>query len=241
MPAGRKLQLKQRAMRMAETRQRIAQATYELHSTVGPLQATISAIADRAGVQRLTVYHHFPDERDLHQACVEYGVGLDPPPDPARWRTVANPVARLRDGLSELYAYFQRHESLMVNVIREVPLILPRFDGRPPAALAQFLALPDQLRDALVDAWGPADDVAPALRAVIALAVDFSVWHMLVRRQGLDPAHVLDLMVHLVLCTTPAAAEATNQLSDEATHTAAAIGFLQQALAALAQGPPRTI
>src|SRR6266571_1235941 len=144
MATGRKLQLKQRAVRMEETRQRIARATYELHATVGPLQTTISAVADRAGVQRLTVYHHFPDEWQLHEACVEYALALDPPPDPTAWHQVVDPLARLHHGLMELYAYFRRNESLLRNVARDVPLVLPRYGGHVPEALAGFLALPDQ-------------------------------------------------------------------------------------------------
>src|SRR3954464_11838351 len=99
MPTGRKLTLKHRAARMEETRRRIAKATYELHCTVGMAQATISAIAERAGVQRLTVYRHFPDERELYQACTQYGLDVDPPPDPAAWLRVTDPEARLRQGL----------------------------------------------------------------------------------------------------------------------------------------------
>ncbi len=66
---ARKYELKQRAEKMSETRMRIVEATVELHEKLGPARTTISAIADRAGVQRLTVYRHFPDERSLFRAC----------------------------------------------------------------------------------------------------------------------------------------------------------------------------
>jgi AcrR family transcriptional regulator len=60
--------LKRRAEQQAETRQRIVEAAVDLHS-VGPAFTTISMIAERAGVQRHTVYAHFPDERSLYLAC----------------------------------------------------------------------------------------------------------------------------------------------------------------------------
>ena len=60
---GRSYQLKRRAERQDETRQRIIEATIELHQTVGPAATTVTDIAQRAGVGRVTVYRHFPDER----------------------------------------------------------------------------------------------------------------------------------------------------------------------------------
>ena len=45
-------------------------AAFELHATVGPAQATISAVAERAGVERHTVYRHFPDKASLLGAAI---------------------------------------------------------------------------------------------------------------------------------------------------------------------------
>src|SRR5438552_15155801 len=80
-PMARKYQLKRRAERQEETRQRIVEATIALHQTVGGAGATISAIAARAGVERPTVYRHFPDERALLTACTGHYLALNPPPD----------------------------------------------------------------------------------------------------------------------------------------------------------------
>ena len=199
MPPTRKLKLKQRAERMDETRRCIARAAYELHATVGPALTTISAVAERAGVQRATVYHHFPEARELNQACVEYAVSLDPPPDPVAWRAVADPAARLRLGLAELYGYFRRNETLLTNVSRDVLLVLERLGGEAPPALAAFLAVPALLRDALVQDWDNPGDTT-FLAAVLLLAVDFGTWQTLVRRQGLDDAQVVELVVRLAGC-----------------------------------------
>lgn len=52
--------LKRRAERQDETRRRIVEAAIELHQTIGPAATTVSEIAQRAGVGRVTVYRHFP-------------------------------------------------------------------------------------------------------------------------------------------------------------------------------------
>src|SRR5215211_6472596 len=53
---ARKYELKKRAERRGETRRRIVQAAVDLHTTVGPAKTSTAAIAERAGVQRHTVY-----------------------------------------------------------------------------------------------------------------------------------------------------------------------------------------
>src|SRR6266851_6093020 len=102
----RKYELKQRAQSQAETRQRIVEATVELHDSLGPARTTISAIAERAGVQRLTVYRHFPDDRSLFRACSGHWAARNPKPDPSSWAAVDDPEARLRLALAEIYAFF---------------------------------------------------------------------------------------------------------------------------------------
>ncbi|HWC30319.1 MAG TPA: helix-turn-helix domain-containing protein [Dehalococcoidia bacterium] len=53
----------------------------ELHGTVGPARTTVAEIARKAGVQRLTVYTHFPDLTSLFAACTTHWFGEHPPPD----------------------------------------------------------------------------------------------------------------------------------------------------------------
>jgi len=59
MSKKRSYHLKKRAERQAETRLRIAEATAALHREIGPAATNISAIAERAGVERLTVIATF--------------------------------------------------------------------------------------------------------------------------------------------------------------------------------------
>ena len=101
----RKYTQKKRAEQQAETRHRITEAALELHKSLGPARTTFSmGPAERAGVQRHTLYAHFPDERSLFMACWGFTSEQDPPPDAAPWLAIANRVARLGVALSQIYA-----------------------------------------------------------------------------------------------------------------------------------------
>src|SRR6476469_283664 len=97
--------LKRRAEQQTETRQRIVDATVDLHSSVGPANTTISMIAERAGVQRHTVYAHFPDERSLFMACSGEVYERDPLPNADQWRAIEDCAERLRSGLTAVYGW----------------------------------------------------------------------------------------------------------------------------------------
>src|SRR5262245_36369428 len=103
----RKYELKQRATEMAETRRRITEAAVELHGTVGPARRPISAIAERAGVQRHTVYRHFPTETDLFHACSSLFGAQHPRPEQEPWRAIDDPGERLSRALDEVYGYYE--------------------------------------------------------------------------------------------------------------------------------------
>src|ERR1044072_2905292 len=100
--------MKQRAAEMAETHVRISEAAIELHGTVGPSRTTISAVAKHAGVERRTLYRHFPTEADLFAACSSHYFTANPWPDLDAWRAISDPKARLAHALDELYAYYER-------------------------------------------------------------------------------------------------------------------------------------
>src|ERR1700704_6137942 len=119
---ARTYELKQRAENVTATRRRIVDATVELHDSVGPARTTISAIAERAGVQRLTVYRHFPDERTLFEACSSHWSAQNPLPDPSTWAAAADePEERLRIALTEIYRFFGRTEGMTGNLLRDLP------------------------------------------------------------------------------------------------------------------------
>src|SRR5215475_15212392 len=92
--------LKRRAEQQAETRRRIVEAAVDLHGSVGPAATTFSMVAERAGVQRHTLYAHFPDERSLFMACSGLVHERDPPPDAEPWRKIDDQSERIRTGLA---------------------------------------------------------------------------------------------------------------------------------------------
>src|SRR5262245_9378558 len=128
----RKYELRKRADAMADTRQRITEAAVELHGTVGPARTTVSAVADRAGVQRHTVYRHFPTEEELYAACSDHFWTTNPWPDAEQWSAIADPEVRLETALDAIYRWYERTEPTMSNVYRDRELVeaLPRSMGR---------------------------------------------------------------------------------------------------------------
>jgi len=188
----RKYELKQRAQSQAETRQRIVEATVALHTSLGPARTTISAIAERAGVQRLTVYRHFPDERSLFRACTSHSWAENPLPDPSAWAGVDDPEERLRVGLGEIYAFFRANEELTANVRRDLPDLPVMREVAAPHAQRW-----EDIRAALERGWKAPGRRRMLLRAVIGHAVEFETWRSLARREGLEDVEVVELMVGL--------------------------------------------
>src|SRR5213082_3810544 len=124
----RTYQLKRRAERQDQTRQRIIEATIELHQTIGPAATTVSEIAERAQVGRVTVYRHFPDEPTLARACSGQYFERHPLPDPEHWQAIPDPVERLRTGLRETYAYHRATEAMITRVLADAsyhPVVVP--------------------------------------------------------------------------------------------------------------------
>jgi AcrR family transcriptional regulator len=123
IPPKRKYELKKRGEEMAETHRRITDAAIELHGTVGPSRTTLSAVAKRAGVERRTLYRHFPTEADLFAACSTHYFTANPWPDLVTWRAIGDPQQRLVRALDELYAYYERTEPMLSNVLRDAELV----------------------------------------------------------------------------------------------------------------------
>ena len=189
----RKYEQKRRAERQAETRHRIVEATVALHETVGVARTSISEIAERAGVERATVYRHFPDERSLLAACTGHYVALHPPPDPTAWERITDPGTRLQIGLREIYAYHRRTEHMTDRAERDLPEV-------PILAevLAPYLAHRVRTRDVLAAGWPVAPERRDLLTAAIGHAVAFSTWRSLVRGQGLDDTQAVTVISAMV-------------------------------------------
>lgn len=188
----RKYEQKQRARSQAQTRHRIVEATVELHGSVGPARTTISAIAERAGVERLTVYRHFPDERSLFQACSGHWAKIHPRPDHSSWGAVHDPEARLRVALGDVYAYFRATERMTANVRRDLPELPVLQEVSAPFSHYWHTA-----HTVLDRGWKARGHRRKLVRAVIAHALDFETWHSLARSHELEDTEVADLMARL--------------------------------------------
>ena len=171
----RKYVLKQRAEKRDETRRRILEATVELHRTLGPAATQISEIARRAGVQRVTVYDHFPDEGTLLAACSAHWRALHPAPDPAPWRAVESPGPRLRLALHDLYAWYRETESMTGNVLRDAETV-PVLGAIVEGGLGRYLTGVRTVLSAPFRARGKRRE---RIDAAVRAAVDFHFWQAL--------------------------------------------------------------
>jgi AcrR family transcriptional regulator len=184
---ARKYEMKRRAEAQEQTRRRIVEAAIELHETVGPASTSVSAIAERAGVQRHTYYRHFPDERSLVMACSGLYAERNPLPDPEPWRAIADPVERLERGLDMLYRFFRANERMLSNVTR---------DAEVDPLVREINAM--RFGPGLGAVFGVLAEGFPRDRrhaALLNLALQFTTWRSLVRDSGLKHDQAVETMV----------------------------------------------
>lgn len=187
----RPYRMRKRLGDVEETRQRIVDAAVALHSSVGPAKTTFSAVADLAGVQRSTVYRHFPDEEALFGACTSHWLASHPWPAPEDWRSASAPDDRLGRGLRELYGYYAANEAMISNSFRDIE-VMPAFVGT--FMKAQLTGM----HDMLIAAW-PAKTRGRDLSAAIMHALDFRTWQSLTS-YGLSTDDAARLMTAMVIC-----------------------------------------
>lgn len=173
--ALRTYRLGRRAEQQEETRRRIVEAAVDLHSSIGPAFTNISMVAERAGVQRHTLYAHFPDERSLFLACSGLALERDPLPDAQAWRGIADPKARLTAGFRAIYGWYERNAEMAGCVLR---------DSEHHALTREMIALRMEpsmrgYRQVLGAALGKEK------AAMLRLMLSFFTWRTLVREAGL--------------------------------------------------------
>ena len=191
----RKYEMKRRAERMEETRRRITEAAVELHETVGPARTTVSAVAEKAGVQRHTYYAHFPEIEDLYRACTAHYLERHPLPEPSPWAEIADAEERMRRGLSEVYAYYSNTEAMMANVLRDGQL-----DPAGKESMVMLYQHWGKMRDTIAEVFEASGERREELLGAVALSLDFQTWRTLVRQQGMDQDRAVGLMVGMVRC-----------------------------------------
>jgi AcrR family transcriptional regulator len=174
---------------VAETRARIVEAIMQLHQEIGPRNTTVSAIAARAGVERLTVYRHFKDEAAMFAACSLRYLELNPPPEPTDWASEPDSARRTRRALETLYAFFSRTSTMFEKIYRDVSesvalhKVMSNFDG--------YLR---GLADDLAAAW-PHDQRASHRRTILRHAAKFATWQSF-EAEGVADAEKAALILH---------------------------------------------
>jgi AcrR family transcriptional regulator len=186
----RRYTLKQRAEGQEETRRRIVEAAMHLHEELGPRATTISAIAERAGVQRLTVYRHFSDETAVFQACTAHWQSLNPLPDSSAWTEIADPPARAKAALTYFYRYYRRTERMLVVSYEDEAYV--------PALRAPMKMFGDAIAkaaDGVVEGFGR--KARHDLYATVHHAFAFTTWASL-KKLGLDDEAMATLAVRWI-------------------------------------------
>ena len=189
----RPYRMKRRAELEEQTRRRITESAVALHEELGPARASISAIAERAGVRRSTVYRHFPDEEALFTACSSHWRAANPPPDPGAWAAIEDPAERTEAALRQLYAFYRRTEGMYTSLLRDEPLV-PGIARR----LRDFYGYLGAIQDLLMASRGLRGRAARRTHAAIGHALAFPTWRSLAREQGLSDDDAVALMCVLV-------------------------------------------
>jgi AcrR family transcriptional regulator len=175
------------------TRRRITESTVALHEELGPARTSISAIAERAGVRRSTVYRHFPNEDVLFDACSSHWRAANPPPDPSNWTAIEGPARRTERALRDLYAFYGRTQGMYSSLMRDEPFV-PTVHRR----LKDFYRYLDTIEGTLMAGRGLRGRTARRTRAAIAHALAFTTWRSLVQKQGLGDEDAVALMCMLI-------------------------------------------
>jgi AcrR family transcriptional regulator len=184
---------RKRAELEEETRRRITEAAVKLHGTIGPAKTTVSGIAREAGVQRATVYRHFPDEDAIYEACTSHYRALHPPPDLGDWAAIAEPGERLRVALTQTYAFYSETHEMFASTSRDadrVPAV-----ARAREAMTSYL---DEARRILMTGRPERGGARRRVGAAIGHTLALATWRSLVVEQGLAQDDAVDLMAALV-------------------------------------------
>jgi len=183
---------KRRAELEDETRQRITESAVELHGTRGPACTSMSAVAEHAGVQRSTLYRHFPDEEALLRACSSHWRATNPPPQLDAWTTIEDPDERLRAALGELYSDYRRTQQMRSNLLRdEATHAITR------RLMRDYHGYLNAAREILMQGRRCRGRARARVQAAIGHALAFATWRSLTGEQGLDDDRAAELMCRL--------------------------------------------
>jgi AcrR family transcriptional regulator len=179
----RHYQLGRRAETTEETKRRLVEATFQLHSEQGIAGTTMKDIAARAGVSVGTVYHHFPTYVDAIHACGAWVAEHEPAPSAAVFEGAAAPAERVRRLAQAMFAFYER-----VPAIRSL-----HRDRQLIQELGPFADAEARNRRALAE--GAVGVEGPA--ALLAALLDIEVYRAL-KREGFSTAEAAERLAALI-------------------------------------------
>lgn len=181
----RPYRLGRRAETSEETRQRLVEATFQLHAERGIADTSMKDIAARAGVSVGTVYHHFPSYAHAIVACGAYTAEHAPAPTAAIYEGAGTRMERVERLVRALFGWYERVPAL--ESVRRDRHLTRELDAFAKEEVRNRRSLAAQA----VGSKGPA--------ALVAALADIDVYRSL-RREGFGTAdaahHVAALINH---------------------------------------------
>jgi AcrR family transcriptional regulator len=179
--------MQRRADRVDDTRRRITEAAVGLHTTVGPSETSFAAVAEAAGVTRLTLYRHFSNRDELFAACMGHWRAQHPPPDVDGWRSERTFERRVRRALLELYAWYAENGAELYPLYRDAAFT-------PAATQEARRRNTEGMTDAILGSAEP----SPRLRAAVNHVLAFWTWHSLAVDEGCSTEEAAELAAGFV-------------------------------------------
>jgi AcrR family transcriptional regulator len=190
-PEARRYRMRRRAELVGETRRRITEAAVRLHTTIGPAATSLSAVAEEAGVTRVTLYRHFRTRDELFAACMGHWQEQHRPPDPERWREIAVSDDRFRQALLELYGWYRSNGSDLALFYRDLAAM-------PGSTRTAMEATQAEMVVALLDGVGVHERATRRLCAAVGHVVSFGTWRSLTIEQGLADTEAVELALAFI-------------------------------------------
>jgi AcrR family transcriptional regulator len=184
----RRYKLGRRAETADETRQRLVEATFALHTEQGVHATSMKQIAERAGVSVGTVYHHFPTYDDAVNACDQHVARTYPLPTAAILDGVTAPAERVRRLVAEYFAHYAR-----IPWFEHI-----RAEPNPPPPVAAFIKYEESNRAALMREALKPTKIDPRQARSAAALIDIAVYSAL-RRAGFSTAAAAEEVAGFIL------------------------------------------
>ena len=186
--------MQRRASQVDDTRRRITEAAVRLHTSVGPSETSFAAVADEAGVTRLTLYRHFSSRDELFAACMSHWRAQHPPPDVDAWRSERSFERRLRRAVDELYGWYAKNSDDLYPLYRDAAFT-------PDATHRARRENIERMTDVIIGP--PADSTrAHRVRAAVGHVLGYWTWQSLAVDEACPHAEAVELAVRFVRAAT---------------------------------------